>query len=43
MQDLRKRWENFLAANKEKVQAGHIFKLGKDMPSDLLCQHGGHE
>ena len=36
-QALRKRWEVFLAANKEKVQAGHTFRLGDaDMPADLL-------
>jgi hypothetical protein len=35
-QALRERWEKFLAANEQKIKAGHVFKLGEDMPSNLL-------
>jgi hypothetical protein len=36
-QALRERWEKFLTANKNRIQAGHTFQLGdKDMPADLL-------
>jgi hypothetical protein len=35
-QALRARWEKFLAANGEKIKASHVFKLGEDMPADLL-------
>lgn len=34
---LRARWEKFLSANKDQIQAGHKFVPGdKDMPADLL-------
>jgi len=35
-QVLRERWEKFLGANEEKIKAGHVFRLGEDMPSNLL-------
>jgi hypothetical protein len=33
---LRKRWGSFLNANKSKIEKGHNFQMGKDMPADLL-------
>jgi hypothetical protein len=33
---LRNRWESFLTTNKGRIENGHIFKLGIDMPGNLL-------
>ena len=33
---LQERWESFLAANKDQIESGHRFKLGEDLPADLL-------
>jgi hypothetical protein len=33
---LRRRWEDFLTANKEQIASGHLFRLGIDIPEDLL-------